>query len=312
MCSPNCNDQIAARAFGATEHISPLAYDRLMEFDAIFVTMFKIRESFESRWMDVAHRLADAGKRVVLFQEAETSWPMGRSWEEQRDFIELLGKVHLFLTHNERDVRLWGQFCRKGTAIRWRTCLDLGGLHRLSIDPAEKQRAILCGSSYNSRANGLTGLLACKGMGYPLWHHDRSTGYEEQNREMPYLCDTRIAKEIPHSGWYEWLAAISGAYIAVHPMPAAAAGRDQIAFAALGIPCVGNVELDIQRELFPDLYLDDLYDPDGIRMLVSQLLGDDDFYKDCRDRAMKRVSQYDLPAAAVQAREIKQTVWGWE
>lgn len=331
MCQPNCNDQIAARSFGATIHISPLEFDILNQYDAIFATMSKVRESFEPRWMDVMHRLKDAGKIVVLFQEAETGWPMGRSWEEIQSFLELLKKVDLFLTHNQRDVNMWGTMT--AYSRRWRTCLDLSipmspkywkpiawtaesdgrqnPRGKEKIDPGT--RPILFGSSYDARANGITGLLACRTFqaeGYPLWHQNRSTGYADRNVGLPQELGVRIDREIPHSGWGQWLDAISGAYVAIHMMPAAAAGRDQIAFAALGIPCVGNPELDIQRELFPDLCVADLYDPQAVRARVEKLLLDRDFYLACRNRAQDQIYNYGLQSADAQAEEIKKAL-GW-
>lgn len=305
MCQPNCNDQIAARAFGATIHISPLEFDLLCQYDAIFATMWKVKESFEPRWMDVLHRLKDAGKTVVLFQEAETGWPMTRSWDEINSFVELLKKVDLFLTHNQRDVEFWGVLAKR--ALRWRTCIDIEAIERRRwVTTLKTAKPILFGSSYDGRANGLAGLISCRTLGNPLWHQNRSTGYADRNKDLPAVLGIQIDKEIPHSGWDQWLSEIAGAYIAVHMMPAAAAGRDQIAFAALGIPCIGNPELDIQRELFPYLSIPDLYDPFLIRQGVMDLLANSDFYSECRDRALFKVSEYGIPASYVQARMIKE------
>lgn len=313
LANGNCNDQIAAKAFGCEMHVDPVDYAKLSEADCIFATMWKIHErGFEPRWMDVLHRLKDAGKTVVLFQEAETGWALTRSWEEQKSFIELLGKVDLFLTHNNRDIALWGQLRKGKPTLRWKTCLDLSWAEKLRIDPKDKPtRPILFGSSYDDRANGLTGLIACKDLSRPLWHQNRSTGYEDRNRELPELLGVKIDKEIGHSDWSTWLREISGAYIAVHPMPAAAAGRDQIAFAALGIPCVGNQELDIQLELFGSVGMRTAYDMTDLRIELDWLLHDDDMYMEHRQRAIREVKDYGLTAARIQAAEIKaQMNWG--
>lgn len=309
MVQPNCNDQIAAQAFGAIEHVDPTYRDKLREYDGIFLTMWKVQQSWESRWMDVAHWLKVNGKAVVLFQEAETSWPMTRSWEEMQSFIELLGKVDLFLTHQQRDVRLWGAL-RKGVTARWRTCIDTRIAERYRIEPHFKDdKPLLFGSSYDGRANGLTGLIACKDIGRPLWHQNRSTGYADRNEGIPELLGVRVDKEIGHMGWGGWLRQVAGAYIAVHPMPAAAAGRDQIAFAALGIPCIGSVELDIQRELFPLLAIEP-FDVDMIGQTVEWLLRCPDDYYDIRSRATDLVKQFSLEEADHQAKSIKERM-GW-
>lgn len=315
----NCNDQIAARAFGAETHIDPrdlyhgarglTEAFQPSEYEAAFITMGKVWEGDASPWMDAARLLCDAGKKVVLFQEAETPWPLTRTWEEQKRFIQLLGKVDLFLTHNQRDVELWGRLMgEKGHCQRWVTCLDTDMASKYRIE-TNAGRPILVGSTYDARANGMTGLIACRGLLNPLWHQNRTIYSDARDRELPKLLDMEIAKEIPQSGWEEWLRNISGTYIAVHPMPAAAAGRDQIAFAALGIPCIGNRELDIQRELFPELAVD-CFDVVAIRDRVNWLLSNPDVYEALRDYAILRVNAYSLTAAQGQASEIKGRM-GW-
>lgn len=313
MAVANCNDQIAAKLFGAEHHFPMTMFERLRDFDAVFATMWKVQErEKESRWMNVLHRLKDeTDTKVVLFQEAETAWPTTRPWDEQKSFYELLGKVDLLLTHNQRDVLLWGQFRKDKPTLRWRTAIDVDLIARYRIEPEDKPtKPILFGSSFDQRANGLVGLVACKDLGRPLWHQNRNTWADERNNELPKLLGVRIEKEIPMTDWAHWLKSIAGAYVAVHPMPAAAAGRDQIAFAALGIPCVGNWELDIQRELFPNMACADIYNPDIIQATVQYQLLNDQTYKANREYAMVEAYRFGLEAGQQQADTIKKGL-GW-
>lgn len=309
----NCNDQIAARAFGAEVHVSPMNFKLLSSFDLVFATMWKVKTNdIEDRWMNVLHRLKDeTDTKVVLFQEAETPWPTTRSWDEQKSFIELLGKVDLFLTHNQRDIDMWGPLRKGKPTYRWKTCLDLTTVIPYAIpEHLKADRPILFGSSYDQRANGLAGLVACKDFGHPLWHQNRSTGYEDRNLEMPGLLGVNVDKEIPHGSWTQWMGDVSGAYLAVHPMPAASAGRDQICFAAMGIPCIGSRDLDIQAELFPRLVVDH-YDVGKIKKLVRYMLNDEAAYLHVRLYAQEKVQKYGIPDAYYQAKLIKQAM-GWE
>lgn len=299
----NVNDQIAAAAFGAVDHWPATEYEKLLGYDAVFVTMWKVKEPWEPAWMDVAHKLKGGGVKVVLFQEAEISWPLTRSWEEQKSFFELLGKVDLFLTHNERELDFWQPFRRGRPMARWRTCLDISAIKPFLIDPEMKpDRPVLFGSSYDSRANGLTGLVACRTLNHPLIHQNRSVGYEDRNAEMPSFLSRKIDREIPQSNWRDWLEGITHSYVAIHMMPAAAAGRDQIALAALGIPCIGYSELDVQRELFPSLCLHSCFDVRAIRKEVDALLDDEKWYSEIRDYAMRHVEKHSLEEAKHQAR----------
>lgn len=312
----NCNDQIAARAFGAVEHVTHSDFDRLRSYECVIATMWKVfTPSVESRWMEVLHRLKDeTDTKVVLFQEAETPWPTTRPWEEQRSFIELLGKVDLLLTHNVRDIGMWGPLRKGKSTFRWRTCMDVEYAAQFRVDPSLKHwRPVIVGSSYDQRANGLAGLIACRGLeeGTPLWHQNRSTGYHDRNEEAPKLLGMTIEKEIPHSGWTRWLEACSGAYMVVHPMPAASAGRDQICFAAMGIPCIGSRDLDIQRELFPRLAVDH-YDVDQIRRILKRVWNDPNEYEHIRNVAISKVAEgYGIKFAKYQAGLLKSAM-GWE
>ena len=95
------------------------------------------------------------------------------------------------------------------------------------------------------------------------------------------------------AGWFDWLKQITKIYVYLHPMPAASAGRDTIACAALGIPVVGNKYLDAQMHLFPDLAVD-VYDARKQEQLVRDLLYDHAFYGRVRAKAMKSVKFYDI------------------
>lgn len=305
------NDQIAADSFGAETHFAPTDLDELIGYDAVFVTMWKIKESFEPRWMDIVHKLCDAGVKVVLFQEAEVSWPLNRSWEEQQSFFELLGKVEIFLTHNTFDIDLYQPFRKGKPIVRWRTCLDIEKIVVHLIAPEYKpDRPILFGSSFDGRANGLTGLVASMGFGKPLMHQNRTNGYEERGPAIKKLLDVEW-EEIPYAEWGRWLRDVSKAYVAVHPMPAAAAGRDQIAFAALGIPCVGYSQLALQRELFPSCSVVDPFDIESIRYKIKQLLVHDGFYAEVSKYALERVMfNCGIHAASQQVAAIERMM-GW-
>lgn len=312
----NCNDQIAARAFGAVEHVNPSDFERLKQFTHCYATMWKVKSGeIENRWMEVLHRLKDeTDTKVVLFQEAETPWPTTRPWDEQKSFIELLGKVDLFLTHNVRDIGMWGPLRKGKPTFRWRTCLDVDYATQFRVDPSLKhRRPVIVGSSYDQRANGLAGLVACLGLDgdIPFWHQNRSTGYHDRNHDVPQLLGVKIEKEIPHSGWTQWLEACSGAYMVVHPMPAASAGRDQICFAAMGIPCIGSWDLDIQKELFPRLAIDH-YDVDQMRRIIKRVMNDPHEYEHIRNVAISKVADgYGIKFAQYQAGLIKSAM-GWE
>ena len=105
------------------------------------------------------------------------------------------------------------------------------------------------------------------------------------------------------SGWDEWIMQMTKLYVYLHPMPAASAGRDTIACAALGVPVVGNKHLDAQMHLFPELAVDP-YDARSMEQLVTELLYDRTFYDRVREKAMKSVKFYDIEHGRERAEHL--------
>jgi hypothetical protein len=63
-------------------------------------------------------------------------------------------------------------------------------------------------------------------------------------------------------------------------MPTVAAGTFSLNCAYLGIPCIGNNNVDTQRLCHPDLSVD-VYDLERARTLAKKLTNDKSFYEMC-------------------------------
>lgn len=68
------------------------------------------------------------------------------------------------------------------------------------------------------------------------------------------------------------------------------AGQISIDFASLGVPLVGNIELDPQREIFPDISFE-WDDYDNIKKCITLLSKDDEFCKEVGEKALKNVKE---------------------
>jgi hypothetical protein len=68
------------------------------------------------------------------------------------------------------------------------------------------------------------------------------------------------------------------------------AGTISIDFASLSVPLVGNIELDPQREIFPDTSFE-WSDYDNIKKCIHLLSVDDDFCKEVGEKALKNAKE---------------------
>ena len=312
----NVNDQAGSWCFGSRIHI-PLSADveRLKDYDAVWFTMSKQIRVYEKRWMQLLNEFKTRwpNKKVILHQEGECEYFLNRratEWDVQRGWVTTLrDDVDLLLTHNARDASLYRYFMSKGEVEAWRTVQDIEKIRSYLIEPEYKKEKSVGISTYDGRAGGIVGIAVASKVADEITQVTRSVYGDERGEVM---CQRfGVCPDVtPQCGWYEWLSNLAGIYLYLHPMPAASAGRDTIACAALGIPVVGNKHLDAQMHLFPDLAVD-VYDARGQEELVTALLYDRTFYERVREKAMKGVEFYNIDYGVDRATKIMQRL-GWK
>lgn len=92
-------------------------------------------------------------------------------------------------------------------------------------------------------------------------------------------------QHISYKTWQEWMISLSEYKYAVHLMPTAAAGTFALNCAYLGIPCIGNKDIDTQKICHSDLSVD-LNGGVGTAIeMAKQLKNEPQFYDYCASRA---------------------------
>jgi hypothetical protein len=110
------------------------------------------------------------------------------------------------------------------------------------------------------------------------------------SRENEHL----LVNIMPRVSWIEWMKQLSTFKYAVHLMPTVAAGTFSLNCAYLGIPCIGNKDVDTQRVCHPNLSVK-VSDIKGARDLALRLRDDEDFYNKCSEEAKVNYrTHYDL------------------
>ena len=102
----------------------------------------------------------------------------------------------------------------------------------------------------------------------------------------------------------------------IHLMQTYAAGSFMMNCGYLGIPCIGYNHTDTQRNIFPDLSIDQ-DDLQKARTLAKQLVVDQDFYNECSKKAKNNFYQHSSENAFNQWKEnffsnIDEFIGGWD
>ncbi len=294
------NDINIAAILGADRHFSLISddMDRFTYYDLVILKMSKTRMPYEKTWMEFAPAFKKRWPNKILFiyQEAEVNWLLERSIDEQCELIQALKICDLFLAHNINDIGFFSNLWDR-KVIHVPTPLPINRIKEKKKTHEERLKAFkfVFGSSFDNRANGLFGLAAAKQLKrinphVNLVQYTRSKYEDDRNAKISNAMEISFST-IPQLGWFDFIEELSTAYVSMNLMPAAAAGRDAIVFAALGIPHVGNSRLDSMQYCFPDLCVDVL-SVDSALFRVIHMLNNESEVKRISEYAMKKVEEH--------------------
>lgn len=314
------NDVNIAAALGADQHFFMGEEDLQIfaAYDMLLVKMSKVKESYDTSWMGFVPKIRQRypSKLILMYQEAEVDWPLKRPYQDQVELYNAINQCDVFLAHNSKDSHFYSLVKRDRKVIHVPTPLPIQRIKEMRISYEERQKGaeIIFGSSFDDRAHGLFGYLVAAqllrtGYSYKLVQYARSVYADDRNNALKE-CFGIPFETLPYMSWLDFCARSSKAYVSMNLMPAAAAGRDTIMFASLGIPHIGNRQLDPMNNCFPDLAVDVL-DTDTAIELLEKLLYDEGFYKKISQFATEQVEKYHtIPAVREHLRSALNTIAG--
>jgi hypothetical protein len=113
-------------------------------------------------------------------------------------------------------------------------------------EPAEKNNKAIIGGNFCRWYGGFQSYVVASRFGCPIFvpsSHCKRIGEEG----VPNLT------HLPWVNWNDWMQQLSTFKYAVNLMPTVAAGTFSMNCAYFGIPCIGNIDVDTQYHLFPQL-----------------------------------------------------------
>ena len=224
--------------------------------------------------------LRDNNKEIYYIQEGP-HW-LWNDYEivDQIGFYNFVSGCDGIYAHNEHDVKYYkGMFPH----------LDVKVIPTLMIEtlikdiiPSTEDKVII-GGNFARWYGGFESYIVASEFNLPIWtqHSHAMRNNENQIENLNHL---------PRLSWMHWMQELSKFKYAVHLMPTIAAGTFSLNCAYFGIPTIGNIEVDTQRECHPHLSVD-VNDVHQARILARRLVTDKDFYLECSMISKENVSR---------------------
>lgn len=221
---------------------------------------------------------------VYIVQEGSIwCWMYDWAAPEQELYIKILSRSKGFLCSNEYDRRMIRLFASNSilvppcTNLFAETARESLGDYVFLVNPSKGyQRGMLSHKLvYDSVPTGL--------QVYSL-EFNRS----QHAGRMISLPDTYKLpgfQTVPRVGWDEFMQIVYGCRFGVDIHRDFSAGQTAVDFGSLGVPLVGNIQLDSQRIIFPDTSFE-WDDYEGIKKCIYELSVDSDFCLEVGKKAL--------------------------
>jgi hypothetical protein len=258
---------------------------RIDEYDTVFVTQVVFHTAYVHY---VAENFEDL--TVIGLQDESLQDIMNFSAELELHHMRSLTSVDGFISEDEQ-YRRWastivddihfvpllipdGHFDDvQATTSRSREKVCLGSATHNHL-PSNFYSSIAVFDSLRDIGHEITGEI----LGVTEWQRPELDEYEQR--------EGVATRGFMEGGFYDYIGQFD---LAILPTARVSAGRISAEFAAVGVPCIGNAQNDLQRRCFPDLTVAP-YDTPAITSLAHRLLTDDVFYESIVRRAQRAVA----------------------
>lgn len=232
--------------------------------------------------IDIVRELRQRNNTQIYYIQEGPHW-LWNDYEIQDQilFYNFLGSCDGIFAHNEQDVKYYkGLFPHLEVSVI--PTLMIETLIK-SIVPTYEDKVII-GGNFARWYGGFESYIVASGFGLPIWAQtSHATRLHEDQMEN--------LRHLPRLQWVDWMKMLSTFKYAVHLMPTVAAGTFSLNCAYFGIPTIGNIAVDTQRNCHPDLSVE-VHDIDAARKLAHKLSVDEEFYQYCSITAKQNYSKY--------------------
>lgn len=276
------------------DHINIERFNELKNYDHVFIIFPKgrvflsaegskiinginpISKLLESNFIEY---LKNNNKKIYYIQEGPHWWFNEYELSDQIRFYNLLADCDAIFAHNQSDVSYYkGLFPSKNIYV-------IPSLMIESVIPeikSNKEEKAIIGGNFSRWYGGFQSYIVAQNFDVPIW---------VQSSHATREGESELINQLPRLMWSDWISELSKFKYAVHLMPTVAAGTFSLNCAYLGIPCIGNADVDTQNICHPDLSID-ISDINYARQLAISLKNNKTFYNKCSEEAKYNYNKY--------------------
>ena len=294
----NMRTEMAWQSVLQSDHFNIHHYESVKNYDVVFVIFPKCLVKLNAIGIEMFYNNPRDNHNVTIYSKPiiETlknnnkivcNIQEGPSWFfneydvlTQFNFYNQLSNCDILFSHNEYDVSFYkGMFPHSKTKVI--PSLMIINEEIQSYTSHEKQNKAIIGGNFCHWYGGFQSYITSTEFDCPIFVP--SSHCKQQNEEhIPNL--THLSWVM----WNDWMKQLSTFKYSVNLMPTVAAGTFSMNCAYFGIPCIGNENVDTQKNLFPELCVDvnDVY---KAKLLASRLKNDVDFYEKVSTYAKNKI-----------------------
>ena len=280
---PNMRTEFAWMHALNAETYNIYKYEEVKEYDYVFMIFPKgktflsaegsklvdainpVSQILASNFIDV---LKENNRKVFYIQEGPHWWWNDYEVVDQINFYNMLAKTDAIFAHNYEDQKYYTGLFPNKVINTIPTLMIEDSIKDVEWKPEEKA---IIGGNFARWYGGFESYIVAQEFKVPIWGQ---TSHAMRDNE------SHLIQHLPRVLWTDWIKQLSTFKYAVHLMPTVAAGTFALNCAYLGIPCIGNNEVDTQKICHPMLSVD-VEDINTARQLATQLKKDKSFYEEC-------------------------------
>lgn len=225
------------------------------------------------------HTLKENNNKIHYIQEGPHWWFNDYELIDQINFYNMLSNCDSIFAHNESDKKYYiGLFPDKKIQVIPSLMIEYS-IKNIIPKPEDK---VIIGGNFARWYGGFESHIVAQEFNVPIWGQ---TSHAKRDNEE------QLINHLPRVYWTDWIKQLSTFKYAVHLMPTVAAGTFSLNCAYLGIPCIGNINVDTQKLCHPELSVE-VHDVEKARILANKLANDKEFYILCSNTAKENYRKY--------------------
>ena len=284
---PNMRTEFAWMYALDADHFPLPLYESISDYDYVFVIFPKgqlnlnavgsklanipnpASELLASNWLS---KVKEKNKKVIFIQEGPHWMFTELEIADQIHFYNMLASVDAIFAHNFEDQKYYLGLVPNKVVTTLPTLMIEDSIKDVEWKPEDKA---IIGGNFARWYGGFESYIAAQEFQVPIWGQTSHAMREQEDQLIQHL---------PRVVWTDWIKQLSTFKYAIHLMPTVAAGTFALNCAYLGIPCIGNKQVDTQAVCHPNLAVD-VHDVKSARALAKRLKEDNNFYKECSEMA---------------------------